>query len=102
MHGNGVGPLGLAGFESTIASVAYPDRFSSLSNAYVITPSISIDQKEFFHYPNYTQSALDLFTTDKSEYSIGQLRGFRSTRGVGTSKLKIDIKRDHSFSAHAA
>jgi hypothetical protein len=26
----------------------------------------------FFHYPNYTQSALDLFTATKSEYSLGQ------------------------------
>ena len=67
------GPLGLGGFDSTIASVAYPSRFSNLSNAYVSTPSVSTDQKEFFHYPNYTQDALNLFTTTKSEYSLGQL-----------------------------
>ncbi|ORY29832.1 Alpha/Beta hydrolase protein [Naematelia encephala] len=66
------GPLGLAGFSSTIASVAYPSRFSSLGNDYVITPSVSADQLGFFHYPNYTQSALELFTTTKSEYSLGQ------------------------------
>ena len=63
----------MAGFDSTIASVAYPARFSDLTNAYVITPSVSADQKEFFHYPNYTQDALTLFTTAKSEYSLGQL-----------------------------
>ena len=60
------GPLGLAGFDSTLANVAYPARFSELSNAYA-------DQQEFFHYPNYTQTALELFTTSKGEYSIGQL-----------------------------
>lgn len=43
-----MGPLGLAGFQSTIASVAYPDRFGGLSNDYVITPSVSNDQMEFF------------------------------------------------------
>ena len=67
------GPLGLAGFDSTLANVAYPARFSELSNAYVITPSVSADQQEFFHHPNYTQTALELFTTTKGEYSIGQL-----------------------------
>jgi hypothetical protein len=67
------GPLGLAGFASTIASVAYRVRFSDLASAYVITPSVSADQQEFFHYPNYTQAALTLFTTAKSEYSLGQL-----------------------------
>jgi len=66
------GPLGLAAFDSTIASVAYPDRFGSLNSTYVITPSVSADQYGFFHYPNYTQSALDLFTNSKSEYSLGQ------------------------------
>lgn len=66
------GPLGLAGFESTIANVAYPDRFPYGSD-YLSTPSVSIDQKEFFHFPNYTQAALDLFTTTKGEYTIGQV-----------------------------
>ena len=68
-----VGPLGVAGFDSTIASVAYPDRFAADANDYLSTPSVSIDQKEFFHYPNYTQSALDLFTTTKGEYTLGQI-----------------------------
>jgi hypothetical protein len=66
------GPLGLAGFESTIANVAYPDRFP-YGNDYLSTPSVSIDQKEFFHFPNYTQAALDLFTATKGEYTIGQV-----------------------------
>jgi hypothetical protein len=61
-----------SGFDSTIASVAYPSRFSSLSNSYVITPTVSVDQTGFFHYPNYTQGALDTFTTTKGEYSLGQ------------------------------
>jgi hypothetical protein len=43
-----VGPLGLAGFQSTIASVAYPERFGDLPNDYVITPSVSNDQLGFF------------------------------------------------------
>lgn len=33
---------------STIASIAYPDRFATLPNDYVITPSISNDQIGFF------------------------------------------------------
>lgn len=68
-----LGPLGLAGFDSTIASVAYPARFGELSDDnYVITPSVSADQMGFFHYPNYTQAALDAFTTGKGEYTLGQ------------------------------
>jgi pimeloyl-ACP methyl ester carboxylesterase len=47
------GPLGLAGFMSTIAGVAYPDRFSSLPNDYVITPSVSNDQLGFFQYVHF-------------------------------------------------
>jgi hypothetical protein len=47
---NDLGPLGLAGFQSTIASVAYPDRFGGLANDYVITPSVSNDQQGFFQY----------------------------------------------------
>ncbi|KAK8861622.1 hypothetical protein IAR55_002445 [Kwoniella newhampshirensis] len=69
------GPLGLFAFQSTIASVAYPARFSADANDYVITPSVSNDQTGFFHfgsYPNYTQSALDKFTTTKGEYTLGQ------------------------------
>ncbi|WWD16467.1 hypothetical protein CI109_100893 [Kwoniella shandongensis] len=66
------GPLGLFAFQSTIASVAYPDRFSADANDYVITPSVSNDQLGFFHYPNYTQSALDKFTATKGEYTLGQ------------------------------
>jgi hypothetical protein len=72
------GPLGLAGFESTIANVAYPARFP-YGNDYISTPSVSIDQKEFFHYPNYTQAALDLFTTTKGEYTIGQVNSIGAT-----------------------
>jgi hypothetical protein len=41
-------------------------------NNYVITPSVSADQMGFFHYPNYTQAALDAFTTGKGEYTLGQ------------------------------
>lgn len=67
-----MGPLGLAGFMSTIANVAYPARFASLPNSYVITPTVSNDQLGFFHYPNYTQAALDQFTTTKGEYTLGQ------------------------------
>jgi len=43
-----LGPLGLPGFQATIASVAYPERFGSLPNDYVITPSVSNDQIGFF------------------------------------------------------
>ena len=68
-----MGPLGLAGFSNTIASVAYPARFGSLTdNNYVSTPSVSVDQQEFFHYDNYTQAALDEFTSGKGEYTLGQ------------------------------
>lgn len=42
------GPLGLAAFQSTLANYAYPARFGSLSNSYVITPSVSNDQIGFF------------------------------------------------------
>jgi len=72
------GPLGLAGFESTLARVAYPDRFPYGSD-YISTPSVSIDQKEFFHYPNYTEDALELFTTTKGEYTIGQVNSIAAT-----------------------
>ncbi|WVQ64984.1 uncharacterized protein L199_003154 [Kwoniella botswanensis] len=66
------GPLGLAAFQSTIASVAYPSRFASDANDYVITPSVSVDQTGFFHYPNYTNGSLDFFTNNKGEYTLGQ------------------------------
>lgn len=66
-----MGPLGLPGFDTTIASVAYPARFPYGSD-YVSTPSVSVDQKEFFHYPNYTSDALQTFTTTKGEYTLGQ------------------------------
>jgi hypothetical protein len=68
------GPLGLAGFDSTIASVAYPDRFQYGSD-YLSTPSVSVDQREFFNYPNYTENALQLFTTTK-----GELRSFKALK----------------------
>lgn len=74
------GPLGTASFESIIATVTYPCRFSGLSNAYVTTPSISADQQVFFHHPDYTQAALSLFTATKSEYSLGQLDTFVEPR----------------------
>lgn len=79
-----MGPLGLAGFESSIANVAYPDRFP-YGNDYLSTPSVSIDQKEFFHYPNYTQSALDLFTSTKGEYTIGQTNSIAATIALDRS-----------------
>jgi hypothetical protein len=66
------GPLGIKAFDSTIAALAYPDRFSNLDTTYVTTPSSTADQFGFFHYPNYTQSALDLFVATKGEYSLGQ------------------------------
>ncbi|WVW80194.1 hypothetical protein I302_102171 [Kwoniella bestiolae CBS 10118] len=66
------GPLGLAAFQSTIASVAYPARFASDANDYVITPSVSVDQTGFFHYPNYTNGSLEFFTNNKGEYTLGQ------------------------------
>ncbi|OCF75053.1 hypothetical protein I204_03901 [Kwoniella mangroviensis CBS 8886] len=66
------GPLGLSSFQSTIASVAYPERFAGYPNDYVITPSQTNDQIEFFHYPNYTQEALDSFTSGKGELPLGQ------------------------------
>ena len=68
-----VSSLGIPGFETTIANVAYPDRWS-YGGDYVSTPSVSIDQKEFFHYPNYTEAALQLFTTTKGEYTLGQIQ----------------------------
>lgn len=43
-----LGPLGLAGFMSTIASIAYPDRFATLLNDYIVTPSIANAQIGFF------------------------------------------------------
>ncbi|OCF31655.1 hypothetical protein I316_06660 [Kwoniella heveanensis BCC8398] len=67
-----MGPLGLFAFQSTIANVAYPNRFASDANDYVITPSKAVDQTGFFHYPNYTNSSLDFFTNNKGEYTLGQ------------------------------
>ncbi|WVR03773.1 hypothetical protein IAU60_000768 [Kwoniella sp. DSM 27419] len=67
-----MGPLGLFAFQSTIANVAYPDRFASDANDYVITPNVYVDQTGFFHYPNYTNSSLQMFTTSKGEYTLGQ------------------------------
>ncbi|WWC60351.1 uncharacterized protein I303_102922 [Kwoniella dejecticola CBS 10117] len=66
------GPLGLFAFQSTIASVAYPSRFSADANDYVITPNMYVDQTGFFHYPNYTDAALSMFTMTKGEYTLGQ------------------------------
>ncbi|WVQ64968.1 uncharacterized protein L199_003138 [Kwoniella botswanensis] len=66
------GPLGLFSFQSTIVSVAYPERFAGYPNDYVITPSQTNDQIEFSHYPNYTQEALDSFTDTKGEFTLGQ------------------------------
>ncbi|WVF65825.1 hypothetical protein IAT40_000562 [Kwoniella sp. CBS 6097] len=67
-----MGPLGLAGMNPTMANVAYPDRFGSEPNDYVTTAEVSADQALFFHYPNYTQSALDLFVKTKGEWTLGQ------------------------------
>jgi hypothetical protein len=53
-----MGPLGLAGFMSTIANVAYPARFASLPNSYVITPTVSNDQLGFFQYVLYLYTSL--------------------------------------------
>lgn len=66
------GPLGLAGFGTTIANVSYPERFPYGSD-YLSTPSVSADQMGFFHYPNYTQAALSQFTNTKGEYTIGEI-----------------------------
>ncbi|WRT65743.1 uncharacterized protein IL334_002691 [Kwoniella shivajii] len=66
------GPLGLFSFQSTIANVAYPSRFASEKNDYVITPNVYVDQTGFFHYPNYTNSSLQMFTMNKGEYTLGQ------------------------------
>lgn len=84
------GVLGVGGFESTIASVAYPDRFS-YGNDYIITPSVSIDQKEFFHYPNYTQSSLDLFTKTKGEYTLGQVNSINSVFTLDRSNFSRPV-----------
>ncbi|WWC87941.1 uncharacterized protein L201_002841 [Kwoniella dendrophila CBS 6074] len=66
------GPLGLFSFQSTIASIAYPSRFSSDANDYVITPNVYVDQTGFYHYPNYTNASLYDFTDNKGEYTLGQ------------------------------
>ncbi|WWC68591.1 uncharacterized protein I206_102521 [Kwoniella pini CBS 10737] len=66
------GPLGLFSFQSTIANVAYPSRFSTDLNDYVITPNMYVDQTGFFHYPNYTNTSLSTFTNTKGEYTLGQ------------------------------
>ncbi|OCF31662.1 hypothetical protein I317_02777 [Kwoniella heveanensis CBS 569] len=66
------GPLGIFSTNPTIANIAYPERFGSDPNDYVISPDVSSDQTLFFHYPNYTQSALDLFAETKSEWTLGQ------------------------------
>lgn len=43
-----IGPVGLSNFGSTIASVAYPERFGNLTdNSYVITGTQSNDQLGF-------------------------------------------------------
>jgi len=74
-----MGPLGLPGFFSTISNVAYPDRFGGHANDYVITPATSNDQLGFFHYPNYSSSALPQFSAVKGEYTLGQQNTIGST-----------------------
>ncbi|KAK6907413.1 hypothetical protein I203_101407 [Kwoniella mangroviensis CBS 8507] len=61
----------LTGFSNNVTE-AYPERFAGHPNDYVITPSQTNDQIEFFHYPNYTQEALDRFTSGKGEFPLGQ------------------------------
>ncbi|KAL7424689.1 hypothetical protein Q5752_000373 [Cryptotrichosporon argae] len=81
-----LGPLGIAAFQSTVAAVAYPARFGGDAHDYVITPSVSADQMAFFHYPNYTQSALAQFTATKGEYTLGQ-------QNTVASSLSLDRTR---------
>ncbi|WVW80210.1 hypothetical protein I302_102187 [Kwoniella bestiolae CBS 10118] len=72
------GPIGIIQFQPTISSLAYPERFSSNPNDYVITPTQTNDQLGFFHYPNYTREAIETFTRTKGEFTLGQ----RYTRGI--------------------
>ena len=65
--------LGTAGFANSMANYIYPDRFGHLSNSYLITPSMDTDHQEWFHWPNFTISALELFTKEqKGTVTYGQ------------------------------
>ncbi|KAI5478015.1 hypothetical protein MNV49_005707 [Pseudohyphozyma bogoriensis] len=62
---------GLA-MQHLLASEAGIYAWKNLSSGYLITGSQSGDQLSFFSYPNYTQSAIDLFTDTKGTYTIGE------------------------------
>ena len=70
---NLVGSLNLGGVPVTLANYAYPDRFGYLGNDYMTLEDQTADQKFFFHYPNYTQNALDVFTQTKGEAALGEM-----------------------------
>ncbi|KAL8279035.1 hypothetical protein RQP46_008493 [Phenoliferia psychrophenolica] len=68
-------------FQNTIANTVanstagstHDADWSALPNSYLITQSQAADQLAFFSYPNYTQAALDLFTSTKGTYTMGEL-----------------------------
>lgn len=76
--GNGsTGSLGVGGFQPGMAALAYPERFKGLPGDYISTTTQISDQQEFISYPNYTTSALDLFTATKGEYTLGEVSEYR-------------------------
>ena len=66
-------PLGTTAGSFELANTVLPNRWGHLDNTYIATPDVSIDQKGFLHYPNYTQNALEVFEETKGEIGIGNL-----------------------------
>ncbi|KAI5478023.1 hypothetical protein MNV49_005715 [Pseudohyphozyma bogoriensis] len=68
----------ILGFQHKIAAETDVYEWRNLSNSYLVTGSQSGDQLGFFSYPNYTHSAIDLFTETKGTYTIGELLSVRT------------------------
>ncbi|KIV79572.1 hypothetical protein PV11_07124 [Exophiala sideris] len=64
--------LGFAGFDLTIASQAYPERFSDLSNSYLTGPTIEGTQYFFFRWPGFDTAILDSADASKAGISWGE------------------------------
>ncbi|TCD71430.1 hypothetical protein EIP91_010136 [Steccherinum ochraceum] len=71
-----------AGLGLTIASIANPSKFGTLSNSYLATASGVNLQQDFLHFPDFPQSSLDFIVQHKGVITIGELL----TRGQALSK----------------
>ncbi|KAF9466674.1 hypothetical protein BDZ94DRAFT_1319199 [Collybia nuda] len=87
----------LVAFGLTIASQQNPKRFGSLSSSYLATEGIYNDQMNFFRYPSFNFSALQLALDTKGTLTIGELLTQSTSPALNYTKPVFIVTGDKVF-----